>query len=100
MVPRFPLDVCDETFNRVEQYLRGLSYSGPVALSCDDTQLHPAYRTFWDPSKEAHVLVGGTDGPMVIANPEELEELIKDSNRRKATKVRFHSCTLRVRITY
>ncbi|KAJ3554974.1 hypothetical protein NM688_g2825 [Phlebia brevispora] len=89
-LPRFPFLICDRTFDIAQSYLTGLAYDGPVALSCDDTKLHPAYRTCWDPDKQVHMLVGGTDEPLAVANPEELQELLNGrSEDAKASKLRL-----------
>ena len=74
-------------FERLKQYIDNLSYAGPVGMSCDDTQLHPAFRTFWDASTQTHVLVGGTSGPITVADPKQLEQVINDSAHLKAVKV-------------
>ncbi len=64
-----------------------MGYSGPLALSCNDTKLHPAYRTYWDPEKQVHMLLGGIEGPKAVA--EELRAIMQTvSESDKATKVR------------
>ncbi|KAH9896485.1 hypothetical protein C8Q73DRAFT_642433, partial [Cubamyces lactineus] len=87
--PQFPLSVCEETFLAVAHYLQSVKYSGPIALSCDDTKLHAAFRTYWDASKQVHMLVGSTGEPKAVANPEALQEVLKGSTDEKATKVRL-----------
>ncbi|CDO73700.1 hypothetical protein BN946_scf185015.g28 [Trametes cinnabarina] len=87
--PKFPLKVCQETFDNIQEYLRKLNYPGPVALSCDDTKLHATFRTYWDASKECHMLVGGVDEPRVVANAKELEALLADPEIKKATKIQL-----------
>ena len=74
-VPQFPLSVCEETFLTVARYLQSVKYSGPVALSCNDTKLHAAFRTYWDASKQVHMLVGSTGEPKAVANPEALQHM-------------------------
>ncbi|KAI0363681.1 hypothetical protein BV20DRAFT_957785 [Pilatotrama ljubarskyi] len=87
--PQFPYSICPRTFDLVEQYLSKLRYTGPIALSCDDTKLHPAFRTYWDASKQVHMLVGGTDEPRAVANVEELRQYIDNPHHEKATKIRL-----------
>ncbi|KAI0664773.1 hypothetical protein C8Q70DRAFT_904467 [Cubamyces menziesii] len=90
VAPKFPLSVCSDTFTIVDDYLRKLHYQGkPVGLSCDDTKLHPSFRTYWDAEKECHMLVGGTDEPRAVANVEELQRLLHDPSIAKATKLRL-----------
>ncbi|THG93067.1 hypothetical protein EW026_g8061 [Hermanssonia centrifuga] len=60
-VPRFPTNIGNCTFDVAEQYVTGIVYTGPVALSCDDTKLHLSYRTYWDTEKSMHMLVGGVE---------------------------------------
>ena len=58
-------------------------------MSCDDTKLHPALRTYWDPEKEMYFLVGAVEGQLAVANPEELRAVLatlKDP-KNKACKV-------------
>ncbi|KAI0324089.1 hypothetical protein GY45DRAFT_1263530, partial [Cubamyces sp. BRFM 1775] len=85
LILQLPLSICECTFLTVVQYLQSVGYSAPVALSCDDTKLHLAYRTYWDTSKQIHMLVGGTSEPRVVTNPDELQELLEDLT--SATKV-------------
>ena len=82
-----PLDICPETFTRVKKRLNAVEYPGPVGLSCDDTKLLSGLRLYWDGSKKKHVLVGGTDGPIEIANPDDIEAIMNDPDIAKGTKV-------------
>ena len=91
-MPRFPTGICDRTFELARKYLDDLQYgNGPVALSCDDTKLHAAWRTYYDSEKDTHYLVGGTDAaPMPVANVDELNAIIRGASaHQKATKVLF-----------
>ena len=85
--PDFPLSIEERTFQRAQKYIQDLRYTGPVALSCDDTKLHAAYRTYWDPAQQSHVLVGGIGPPPVVPTPDELEQLLTEHRDEKATKV-------------
>lgn len=76
------------TFQRVDEHLSALGYTGPVGLSCDDTKLFAAWRMYWDAEKKAHFLVGGLGEPMHIADPDRLQKMINDAKLTKATKVR------------
>lgn len=81
------MTICDETFQRVDEHLTALGYSGPIGLSCDDTKLFSAWRMYWDAKEKAHFLVGGFGEPMRVADPERLQEMIDEANLTKATKV-------------
>ncbi|KAH7906400.1 hypothetical protein BJ138DRAFT_1016289 [Hygrophoropsis aurantiaca] len=85
--PRFPIGICERTFELAEEYTKKLHYNGPLGLSCDDTKLHPAFRTYWDPIKKCHLLVGGVDEPMVVADPDELQAILRAARDKKATKI-------------
>ncbi|TFK81466.1 hypothetical protein K466DRAFT_656140 [Polyporus arcularius HHB13444] len=88
-VPPFPLTIGPQNFETVKGYLTRIGYNGPVALSCDDTKLHAAFRTYWDKEKQVHMLVGGTGEPMAVADPEELQRVLADPTLKKATKLRL-----------
>jgi hypothetical protein len=82
------MQICDRTFQLVQEHLAALGYSdGPLGLSCDDTKLFPAFRMYWDSERKAHFVVGGVDGPMRVANPDRLREMLQDLGTVKATKV-------------
>ena len=88
-MPRFPMEIGARTFTTAREYIERLGYgSGPVALSCDDTKLHAAWRTYFDAEKDVHVLVGGTGPPLAIANIDELKDILATASEKdKATKV-------------
>ncbi|TFK25892.1 hypothetical protein FA15DRAFT_589523 [Coprinopsis marcescibilis] len=86
--PKFPLGISEETFNLVAEQLKDLDYSGHVALSCDDTKLLPSYRLYWDDKEQTYMLIGGDQGPLRVANAEEVDQALKDASSSKATKVR------------
>lgn len=64
--PRFPLTICDRTFDLAQQHLRGTGFDGPVGLSCDDAALAQSPRLYWDPEQQKHFLVGLRDGPRLV----------------------------------
>ncbi|ETW83150.1 hypothetical protein HETIRDRAFT_107270 [Heterobasidion irregulare TC 32-1] len=88
-LPRFPIKLGDETFDRVYNYItKDLNYSGPLGLSCDNTKLLSTLRTYWDAQAECFFLVGHTGEPIPIADTAKLEALLKSETLEKATKVR------------
>ncbi|KAJ3770857.1 hypothetical protein FB446DRAFT_646265 [Lentinula raphanica] len=90
--PKLPLTICDETFSLVKSRLDALGYSGPVAVACDDTKLFSSLRLYWDSTEGqngSYVLVGGTKGPIVVENPDDVERYMKDPSITKGTKVRL-----------
>jgi len=66
-----------------------LDYSGPTALACDDTKLHPSLQVVWDTVADSNILVGSTiNRAVLVANPEELQTLLEELKDKVATKVR------------
>jgi hypothetical protein len=92
--PRFPMEICDRTFKLVADHLDALDYDGPVGLSCDDTKLFATFRLYWDKEKDSYVLIGGTDGPLVVKDPDSVQEVIDRAKAQKATKVRVSSFSM------
>jgi len=81
------MEVCEKSFELAADHLQMLKYTGPLALSCDDTKLHATFRLYWDSEKKAHFLVGATDGPLHVLNPDQVKDAIEEAKERKATKV-------------
>ncbi|KAJ7844580.1 hypothetical protein B0H14DRAFT_2192547, partial [Mycena olivaceomarginata] len=94
--PRFPMDISDRNFKLAAEHLQALKYDGPINLSSDDTKLFPSFRLYWDKDKKSHFLVGGIDGPLQVANPDEVKATIPDAKARKATKASPNSCDIRL----
>ena len=82
------MEICDRTFELVADHLDALDFKGPVGLSCDDTKLFATFRLYWDKEQDSYVLIGGTDGPLLVADPDLLQEVIDQAKAHKATKVR------------
>jgi hypothetical protein len=64
-----------------------LEYKGPLGLSCDDTKLFGTFRLYWDSDKNAFFLVGATDGPIQVAEPDNIKKAIEEAKAQKAPKV-------------
>ncbi|PPQ87308.1 hypothetical protein CVT25_002058 [Psilocybe cyanescens] len=94
--PRFPMDILPQTFDLVADHLAALDFNGPVALSCDDTKLFATYRLYWDAELKSYYLVGGIDGPLRVADPDSVKEVIEAAKSEKATKVRLWCLTIPV----
>ncbi|KAB5591529.1 hypothetical protein CTheo_5036 [Ceratobasidium theobromae] len=87
--PKFPLTINSDVFELAKAYLKSVSYSGPLCLSCDDTKLLPSLQTYYDGQTKQWYLVGGTSGPIKIADNDELIKVLKSGNINKAPKVRL-----------
>ncbi|KAJ7814859.1 hypothetical protein B0H13DRAFT_2242659 [Mycena leptocephala] len=90
------MDISDRNFQLVAEHLEALKYDGPVNLSCDDTKLFPSFRLYWDKQKKSHFLVGGTDGPLRVADPDQVKDAIAEARATKATKIRVWCLTIPV----
>ncbi|KAF9488749.1 hypothetical protein BDN71DRAFT_1435913 [Pleurotus eryngii] len=89
--PCFSAVINERTFQLAKQWLNSLNYSGPLGLSCDDTKLHASLRLYWDSTEQAYFLIGGTDGPILVADPEQVNEALKDFMAEKGTKAHLWS---------
>ncbi|THU78308.1 hypothetical protein K435DRAFT_700336 [Dendrothele bispora CBS 962.96] len=69
--PRFPIGICEQTFQRAEKYLEdyGWPKSFPLALSVDDTKLFATLAPLRDNQENTWVLVG-TVGDQTIKIPD------------------------------
>jgi hypothetical protein len=86
--PMFPRFICDDCFLLAQHYMRCVDYSGPIALACDDSKLHPSLQVAWDGSSNSNILVGSTvNEAILVSNPEELQKLLVDFDSKVATKV-------------
>ncbi|KAJ1306446.1 hypothetical protein OPQ81_007449 [Rhizoctonia solani] len=65
------------------------TFRSPVSLSCDDTKLFPALKTYYDTSAKQWYLVGGATGAIAIASTDELASILKDGKVTKASKLRL-----------
>ncbi|QRW16719.1 hypothetical protein RhiXN_04721 [Rhizoctonia solani] len=86
---RFPLAIDDGVFEIAQIYFSSINYTGPVCLSCDDTKLLPALKTYYDTSTKLWYLLGGTTGAIAVASTEELTSILKDGKLSKASKLRL-----------
>lgn len=74
---------------RAVSFLRALSYSGPVALCCDDTKLTPCLSPYWDKGRGCFVLVGVAGEPVEVADAAALTNILESGRIQKANKVRY-----------
>ncbi|KAF7762632.1 hypothetical protein Agabi119p4_9225 [Agaricus bisporus var. burnettii] len=74
--------------------LKDLDYKGLVCVACDDTKLFSAFWLFWDMNTKLHYLIGGIKGPILVEDPDDLEDLLQVSEKFKATKLRLWTLTI------
>ena len=84
------MDICAQTFDLVTEHLNALDYNGLLGLSCDDMKLFATFRLYWDSKEKSYFLVGGADGPLRVADAENIKQAIQDAKAEKATKVCLH----------
>ncbi|KAJ8090489.1 hypothetical protein PM082_002377 [Marasmius tenuissimus] len=87
--PRFPMEICERTYQLAVEHLTGLMYHGPVGLSCDDTKLFSTLRLYWDSEKKSHFLIGAVEGPLAVQDPEGVRTVIEGAKFQKANKLRL-----------
>lgn len=86
-IPRFPMTICDRTFELAKTHLQSLNYNGPVCLSCDDTKLFSALWLYWDEQEQSHFLIGSTLGPLRVTDVDNMKAVLDKARETKATKV-------------
>lgn len=79
----------DHTFALAEEYVSALNYTGPLALICDDMKLFAALRMYYDGTSEQWFVVGGVGEPLVVADVDQLRDIITQEKVEKATKVQW-----------
>ncbi|KAG6905164.1 hypothetical protein DXG01_004460, partial [Tephrocybe rancida] len=92
--PRFPTVIEDRNFELVVEHVTSVNYSGPVGSSCDDTKLFSSLRLYWDSNEKCYFLIGGTDGPHRVLDPDDVKQVLAEGKITKATKVRLWTLTL------
>ncbi|KAF9492752.1 hypothetical protein BDN71DRAFT_1396302 [Pleurotus eryngii] len=86
--PKMTIGISDTTLDRVIKYLNDYDYpsTAPLACSVDDTKLHPSLRPYYDKSKDSWYLLGSTGDPIIVADVEQLKELIQQTSGSLASK--------------
>ncbi|KAF7291444.1 hypothetical protein MIND_01289500 [Mycena indigotica] len=92
--PKFPMTICEQTYELALKHLEALAWTGPVGLSVDDTKLCAAHRLYWDSEKGAYMLVGSSSGPFRVDNPDAVRKLIEQAQLDKATKLRLFTLSV------
>ncbi|KAG9079754.1 hypothetical protein FRC06_007509 [Ceratobasidium sp. 370] len=90
--PSFPIGVTNKNIECAVQHLKRLEYTGPVSISCDDTQLLSKFSPYFDGAKDKWYLLGGVGEPIEIDDSiEGVEKQIADAVEKSepATKCRL-----------
>ncbi|KAJ6570704.1 hypothetical protein B0H10DRAFT_1964583 [Mycena sp. CBHHK59/15] len=86
-LPRFKPDLSAFNVATAAETLKRLKYDGPVALSWDDTALEACISVYQE-SKDICLIVGGADGAIRVTKQDDLDELFKAAQLKKADKLR------------
>ncbi|KAF4607769.1 hypothetical protein EYR40_000104 [Pleurotus pulmonarius] len=94
--PKMTVGISEATLDRVVKYLNDYNYpsTAPLACAVDDTKLHPLLRPYYDQSKNTWFLLGSTGDPLIVADPDQLGELIEQATGCLATKARVWSLSI------
>ncbi|KAK7013894.1 hypothetical protein R3P38DRAFT_3322441 [Favolaschia claudopus] len=92
--PRFPLGITAQTYQFVVKYCEDYGYptGAPLSLAVDDTKLDAALRPLYDGVKQKWFIVGAVDGPIEVADVEELHATLEQLAKKPpqlATKIRL-----------
>ncbi|KZT40302.1 hypothetical protein SISSUDRAFT_1127329 [Sistotremastrum suecicum HHB10207 ss-3] len=93
--PKFEFGIHQKGLLRGAEYAKEVK-AKEVAVACDDSKVHPGIRTYRDAATGKDYVTGFEGDPMEIADAEALQELLKDTQRRRATKVRLWTMTVPV----
>ena len=91
-MPGFPSGIEERTFTRATSFLETIGWTGPVSISCDDTQLLSKFAPYYDGARGCWFVLGGIGEPVEIdGDCDDVEEMVGKaiSNGQKATKVRY-----------
>jgi len=74
--PSFQPGLSEDNVKRAAETLSHLRYNGPLALSCDDTDLEKALAT-WQDADDAWLLLGAARGTIRVTSMEEVESALQ-----------------------
>ncbi|KAH7924394.1 hypothetical protein BV22DRAFT_1195934 [Leucogyrophana mollusca] len=91
--PRFQPGFSQRNIIEAAASLRRLKYSGPLALSWDDTDLEKALAV-WQESKDVWTILGSTEGPVRVQSLDEVDKVFEGLKLAKAEKLRLYVLTI------
>ncbi|KDR66292.1 hypothetical protein GALMADRAFT_283972, partial [Galerina marginata CBS 339.88] len=92
-LPRFRPDINVANVEMARLALEKYGYSGPVALSWDDTELEPAISVYQD-GKDSVLVIGGVDGPIKVQSLTEYDVMVEKTKIIEADKLRVWLITV------
>ncbi|KAI0027281.1 hypothetical protein K488DRAFT_62043 [Vararia minispora EC-137] len=85
--PKFIPGIAKENAERASAKIIALNYTGPIALSWDDTDIEQAL-TLWETTKGTWTLLGAVDGPLSVSSNDSMDEVFANAKLEKASKLR------------
>ncbi|KAF7312426.1 hypothetical protein MIND_00256100 [Mycena indigotica] len=87
-LPQFAPGIVGANIERIVDILFKLGYSGPLALSCDDTALEPAISIYQE-TKDTCLILGSINGPIRVGANDDLDLVMQTAQLQKADKLRL-----------
>ncbi|CAA7265602.1 unnamed protein product [Cyclocybe aegerita] len=93
--PAFMQGIDSQVITHASDYLKDYAYllDGPLATAVDDTKLL-AFWLYFDNKKKKWFMVGGTEGPMEVADIDHLQSDIRQASSTKATKLQLWTLSI------
>src|SRR5260370_22344443 len=91
--PHFLVAITPHVFSEAKGYLSKINYKGFCALACDDTNLLPLLWPYYDPEQKSWMIVGNGGNPIIVANEDELMQVLDCNDIIQANKVRYFQMT-------
>ncbi|KAI0026479.1 hypothetical protein K488DRAFT_92498 [Vararia minispora EC-137] len=85
--PKFIPGIAKENAERAAAKILSLNYTGPVALSWDDTDIEQGL-TLWEMTKGTWTLLGAVDGPLSVSSEDSIDDVFANAKLEKASKLR------------
>lgn len=89
-LPRFAAGISVVNVKAAKAVLQKYNYTGPIALSWDDTELEPALSVYQE-SKESILVLGGINGPERFRTMDDVDVFFEKAQFNKADKVNLCS---------
>ncbi|KAJ7723096.1 hypothetical protein DFH07DRAFT_759651, partial [Mycena maculata] len=86
-LPAFRPGISAHNVSRAAEVLKALNYTGPLALSWDDTALEAAISVH-EESKAACLILGAAEGVIRVTEKDDLDALLEKAQLQKADKLR------------
>ncbi|TFK60394.1 hypothetical protein BDN72DRAFT_779478 [Pluteus cervinus] len=92
-LPRFSPGISVTNIQHAQTVLKAYKYSGPIALSWDDTELEPALAAYQQ-SKDTVIVIGSIHGPKQLSSMDDVDAFFEEAKFEKADKLRIWLLTI------